>query len=1447
MSKALTSLSGKILLFIFISLNTSGKLYAQRGNLVINGNVVTIGANKVELSVRGSVIVNGGELLNSGKLYITDSIINNSTDLFYKTSNPYLYNIAKKDSAGLSAGSVVFKGDKIQYVESSEAKTIFFHSIDINNPKGLTLLDSVYALGKVNPNTGSLFLNGKNLYLYYDHEKFYKYDGSLGLEKNGFKVWDDTKVDYSPLNKRSGHVIAKYDYLKTFPLRNLGFYLNSQSMTPPYIVERGHLPLAYAGDGSIRKYFVVNSGDALKRQIKITYLDSSDFEKLGINEPDLRVFLNKENSPINYSLSPGRVDIVNDTVFGSVQVTQNNQQILTVADFQCKNPPRIKLKAKANVCINESYGVVIDTVKAAASEAFYFNWYKDNVLLNDTSRSISDVLITNTTAKYKVMVYDNRGCFSYDSLSVRSHPYPEAGFKIDDKSVGYCLGKLSTFTDTSRINENAILTRVWSLNDGTVDTSKVVAHTYASAGDYNVSMISTSQYGCSTTVSKPLKIHPIPEVSFSFQQVCGDSSLCAKFINTTTFSVSGGGVKSAKWAFGANDTVLVSTNQQNPVTHCFATGGLKTVKLIVESNAGCKGSSSDDLSLVKQTVSFNASNACLGLPTVFTNTSVAQGATPSYRWNFGDGSSSNSVNPQKIYELSGTYEVTLVMQTGSCIDSIIREVQVLELPEASFSSSNACAGSEIKFSPVIKTNKAYSWNIAGSNTTVMSPVKAFTNPGTFNVSLAVTSASGCVASSTGTFEVYPRPKAEFTFEDVCLGGTVQFYNQSSVLGGGLTYEWSFEDDNPTAATNPSFVFAAPAGQKEVKLIATSNHSCTDTITKTVEVFPVPSAGLPTSITYCEDKYTLDATVKDPAIRGISYLWSNGSKQAQLTVDRDGTYSVDITSDKGCHIKESTIVTLNTKIDPKLPDNTSFCGKGMLDALYSDASCTWFKNGVEVSGGRYLEVSENGLYKVVVDDSKCSGNDMVNVTINPVPSVSLGNDITECTGTSVTLNSGSGFSSYQWSTGETSASITIHTPAKYKVTVINSFGCSHADTISVSYLPVPAKPLPQVITQCNSATIEAGDNAISYLWSTGSTGSSVVVNTSGAYWVKVSNGYQCFTYDTVNVTILHVDKLNLGNDISVCEGKKVILDAGTHDASYTYTWNRQTSSSSTFQVSKGGRYVAELKNTDNGCSSRDTVFVEFKSSPQVSLGNDKALCNALSVTLDASNPGSLYQWTVPDGSAPIQQTYEVKEPGKYSVLVMNPNGCVASDTIEVFPSSASLVADYILDSEVFSGDTVNFYDLSYPEPYTSMWDFGDGIQSTQTSPSHVFYLSDTFHVTLTVDNGYCTSSLTKIISVTPSLKKKSLYDDTDIKFIEILSSNLFPNPTSGNFTFEMTLSNYADVIISVFDLRGSLIFMEKADNTSEFSKQYYLDRLKQGIYIFKASVGKEAVTYKIVKF
>jgi gliding motility-associated-like protein len=122
------------------------------------------------------------------------------------------------------------------------------------------------------------------------------------------------------------------------------------------------------------------------------------------------------------------------------------------------------------------------------------------------------------------------------------------------------------------------------------------------------------------------------------------------------------------------------------------------------------------------------------------------------------------------------------------------------------------------------------------------------------------------------------------------------------------------------------------------------------------------------------------------------------------------------------------------------------------------------------------------------------------------------------------------------------------------------------------------------TLCSGQTITLNGNlTASYLWSNGSTSSSIYVSTSGTYWLQANNG-QCSATDTIIVSIYQA--ASLGNDTTLCQGQTVTLNGGS-DASYLWS---DGSTSSSIDVSTSGTYWLQASNGQ--CSNRDSVFISF---------------------------------------------------------------------------------------------------------------------------------------------------------------------------------------------------------------------------------------------------------------
>lgn len=109
--------------------------------------------------------------------------------------------------------------------------------------------------------------------------------------------------------------------------------------------------------------------------------------------------------------------------------------------------------------------------------------------------------------------------------------------------------------------------------------------------------------------------------------------------------------------------------------------------------------------------------------------------------------------------------------------------------------------------------------------------------------------------------------------------------------------------------------------------------------------------------------------------------------------------------------------------------------------------------------------------------------------------------------------------FLWSTGETTSTIAISAPGEYFVRVNEPRGCTLLDTIQVTgFDTFPVVNLGQDFSQCDSATLNAGNPGLSFLWSSGDTTQTVTVVSSGTFIATVTNTNGCATSDTVLVFI-----------------------------------------------------------------------------------------------------------------------------------------------------------------------------------------------------------------------------------------------------------------------------------------------------------------------------------------
>ncbi|MEZ4773712.1 MAG: gliding motility-associated C-terminal domain-containing protein [Bacteroidia bacterium] len=227
-------------------------------------------------------------------------------------------------------------------------------------------------------------------------------------------------------------------------------------------------------------------------------------------------------------------------------------------------------------------------------------------------------------------------------------------------------------------------------------------------------------------------------------------------------------------------------------------------------------------------------------------------------------------------------------------------------------------------------------------------------------------------------------------------------------------------------------------------------------------------------------------------------------------------------------------------------------------------------------------------------------------------------------------------------------LVIHTGATGSSGMFLSFcpGCAIPATCSVDL------GNDSTLCQGGSLLLDATYPGANYLWSDGSTNSTLTVNSTGTYWAEVNvNG--CIARDSINVTFSPAPTVNLGADTAICAGTTLILDAQNPGA--TYIW-QNNSANSTFSANTAGQYWVTVD--DGICSASDTITLSIDPLPQVNLGNDTTICIGDTITLDATFLNSNYEWS----NGAFSPTIPVFSQGLYWVQVIHKCGIVRDSVV-----------------------------------------------------------------------------------------------------------------------------------------------------------------------------------------
>ena len=460
-----------------------------------------------------------------------------------------------------------------------------------------------------------------------------------------------------------------------------------------------------------------------------------------------------------------------------------------------------------------------------------------------------------------------------------------------DTSAFCNIGYNSTWTGNyfafNPLLSGAGYTYSWDFGDGNTSTDENPLHGYATSGYYNVCLTSDDGAGCVMTVCDSLWAWSGGGCNAQFWSY--DSLAMCHFdpnypAHVTSFIYDYGD--------GTIDTIPAGSGE---VSYQYATPGTYYVCLTVMDSLGCSDTYCDSVTCnsVACTAGFgswNSSDSTNHWQISFWEWSSGNNLT--YAWDFGDGNTSTDPNPVHNYAADGTYTVCLTIDNGAgCTDTYCYNVTVNQWCGAYFSFTNLCDNFSFTNNS-IGGSYTSSWDFGDGGSSVLNdPTHVFVGQSLYNVTLTITTAAGCVASTTEQISVYSQlPQVSFNVND-SLGDCYFTPYLSNTTASIVSASWDFDDGATSTDISPVHHLAYQGGWwgYQVEVTVVDSYGCTSTTTQFVQSCVQPTTDCNADFTVLDSANTL-LFINGSASSDHNFTWDFGDGGSSNQINPLHTYA-----------------------------------------------------------------------------------------------------------------------------------------------------------------------------------------------------------------------------------------------------------------------------------------------------------------------------------------------------------------------------------------------------------------------------------------------------------------------------------------------------------------------------------------------------------------------------
>jgi len=975
------------------------------------------------------------------------------------------------------------------------------------------------------------------------------------------------------------------------------------------------------------------------------------------------------------------------------------------------------------------------------------------------------------------------------------------------KNQSYCSPFNISLIDSSKYIEN----RKWIIapNSGYnfifgSDTSINPIIKFNVEGNYKISYFGSNSCG-KVTWEKLLQIKQSPNVLLdSIIPECDQVVFNSK--EKTSYS---GSIDKYSWTFEKGSILNSSDQFPSPVN--FITSGKFKIKIVVEGLCGIDSAINYVTVYNKEVIKLDS------IPKSICNSYIQiqlNGLPNGGTW------SGNNVTPSGIFKpldaTLGQNTLTYKIGSGSCEVKQSVNIEILGNKIDIGNDIIACSSDGlINLKSNLKGGVWVGKGLIDTLNGVFDPL--LYGGGNYNLKYVYKDPiNGCENSDSLKLKINVSPIASLdSINLICLNQPFSFNNKSSNI---KTAFWDFGDGTNSVLQNPVKTYNSE-GSFLLKLIVESNDGCKDTLLKTINVTPPPYINF--SLDKKEECYPFPVNFTNSSDGyQVTYSWSFGNGEISMLKDpnpiiynqgfRDTIYYVKLNVKNGCASLDK-IDSVKVKPKPQVNFGTNVDdGCTPLKIKFSNLTVgnpkqwSWdFGNGISSIDSVptvqiYTTDSIVKYYNIkLIVTNECGKDTLVKkITVKPVKSRAFFNiDTTSgCSpltvrftnfsslGTQVYYDFGDGNKSFKPDTAHT-----YNKPGNYKVICYATDGCRYDSTIQyINVLPMPFVEFSSKTMVCENESIEflnLSKDVFTYKWNFGDGDTSSVENPT-----HIFKEYGNYTVNLTSKSITTGCLNSLSKGISVSKSPDVNFTISKNDGckpltvnlnslnqpSYYYKWdfgdgNTSTEKSPIHIYSDTGSYSIKLRVTDNlGCIN-DTIYnrVLVYPIPLSSFNySQKDICKIPTVVNFKNNSigADSYEWNFGNGTKSVLNnpsiTYSL--PTQYEVKLISKNqyGCIDSFS-QHFKLYSSPTADFVINKQkICLGEETKITNLS-----TSLnnykWDFGDGISSTITDPTHIYSKVGKYSITLFANNDNICFDTLKLTNLVEVLNKPiSNFDWTD---------------------------------------------------------------------------------------